>query len=134
LSIWETIIAPVEHIIDKVIPDKAANDAAKAQLEALKETDYAKQVEDDVKVQLAGLDVVKAEASGESWLQRNWRPMTALTFVWLVVSYWYGLRAANLSEALVLELFGIIKVCLGGYTVGRSVEKIAPAVAAIFKK
>jgi hypothetical protein len=132
--IWDTIVKPITDIINKVIPDKAAQDAAKAQLETLRETDYAKQIEDDVRIQLAGLDVVKAEAQGESWLQRNWRPISALTFVWLVVSYWYGLRAEGLSEALVLELFGIIKVCLGGYTMGRTAEKIAPAIIAAVKK
>ena len=128
MSIWETIVAPVTQIINKVIPDKAAQDAAKAKLEELKETDFAKQIEDDVKVQLAGLEVVKAEAQGESWLQRNWRPITALTLVWLVVSYFYGLVAPNLNVTLLMEVFGLVKICLGGYTVGRSAEKIATVV------
>jgi uncharacterized membrane protein len=131
MSIWDTIIAPVEHVIDKVIPDRAANDAAKAELERLRETDYAQQIADDVKVQVAGLEVVKAEAQGESWLQKNWRPITALVFVWLVVSYFYGLVAPNLSAALVLEIFGLIKICLGGYTIGRTGEKIAQVIPSI---
>lgn len=134
MSIWDSIVKPVTDIINKVVPDKAAQQAAIAQLEQLKETDYAKQVEDDVKVQLAGLDNVKAEASGQSWLQRNWRPMTALTFVGLVVAYWFGFTAPNLPPAEVDHLFSIIQVCLGGYTLGRTAEKIVPGIVAAIKK
>ena len=50
---------------------------------------------DQVKAQ-AG--VVTAEATGESWLQRNWRPITMLSFVGLLFLYWFGVQPANVSE------------------------------------
>ena len=46
-----------------------------------------------------------------------------LTFVGLIVAHWLGFTAENLSEGQVLALLGIVKVGLGGYVVGRSVEK-----------
>ena len=33
---------------------------------------------------------VQAEAKGESWLQRNWRPLTMVWFSFLVGAYWFG--------------------------------------------
>lgn len=72
--------------------------------------------------------VIVAEAQGEGFLQRNWRPITMLVFLWLIVSYFYGWYGVNFSEALAIQLFELIKIGLGGYVVGRSVEKVAPSV------
>lgn len=67
--------------------------------------------------------IIVAEAQGGSWLQRNWRPVTMLTFVGLVVAHWLGYTATNLTEAERLMVLEIIKIGLGGYVVGRSAEK-----------
>lgn len=73
--------------------------------------------------------IITAEAQGQSWLQRNWRPITMLTFLVLVVCDSFGLLAFRLAgEAWTLLQFG-----LGGYVVGRSAEKIAPVVAGALK-
>lgn len=68
--------------------------------------------------------VVQAEARGESWLQRNWRPLTMIWFGVLIGGYWFGYTPPNLSEAAILSLFGLMKLGLGGYVIGRSAEKI----------
>src|SRR5205823_1139656 len=101
MGIWDIIVKPVTDIINKVVPDTAARDAAKAALEQMRESDAAKQLEDDIRVQLAGLDNVKAEAQGQSWLQRNWRPITALSFVTAVMAYWFGLTPTALPAEAV---------------------------------
>ncbi len=75
-------------------------------------------------IQKAAADVIESEATGHSWLQRNWRPITMLTFVGLIFARWVGWGADNMSEAEVLEVFSLIKIGLGGYIVGRSAEKI----------
>ncbi|WP_444904990.1 3TM-type holin [Microbulbifer sp. CnH-101-E] len=75
----------------------------------------------------AATQVITAEAGGESWLQRNWRPVTMLTFVGLTVFHWLGWAAPNLSENQTLALLEIVKIGLGGYVVGRSVEKATVA-------
>ena len=71
--------------------------------------------------------IINTEAKGESWLQRNWRPMTMLFFVGLVGARWMGLTT-EVTPELELELMGLIKIGLGGYVVGRSAEKIVKAV------
>lgn len=68
--------------------------------------------------------IITAEAMSENILTSTWRPITMLIFVGLVVAHWFGFTAENLTEAMVLQLFSIVKVGLGGYVVGRSVEKV----------
>ena len=69
-------------------------------------------------------DVVKAEAQGESWLQRNWRPLTMLMFVGLIGAHWLGMTPHTLSDAHVTGVLDIVQIGIGGYVIGRSAEKI----------
>lgn len=108
-------------VIDRVFPDKEAADKAKLELLALQNTSEAKMLEHQ-------MSSILAEANGESWLQRNWRPLTMLTFVSLVVAKWLGFTAPGITEALELKLFDIIQIGLGGYVIGRSAEKVAKAL------
>ena len=41
-------------------------------------------------IERAAAEVVKAEAQGQNWLQRTWRPITMLVFVALIVARWLG--------------------------------------------
>lgn len=73
--------------------------------------------------------IITAEAQGNSWLQRTWRPITMLTFLVLVVCDSFGWLPFRLAE----QAWELLKLGLGGYVVGRSVEKVAPAVVAAVK-
>jgi len=42
----------------------------------------------------------------------------------LIGGHWFGVTPDNLSDEAVLSLFGLIKLGLGGYVLGRSAEKI----------
>lgn len=79
-------------------------------------------------------EVVKTEAESEYWLTANWRPLTMLTFVALIVARWLGFAAIGMSESEYLSLYDLIKIGLGGYVVGRSAEKIVPQVAEIWAR
>lgn len=85
-------------------------------------------------IELAAADVVKAEAQSAYWLTANWRPITMLVFVSLVVARWMGWTAPGMTEAEYLSIYDLIKIGLGGYVIGRSAEKIVPALAAALKK
>jgi hypothetical protein len=74
-------------------------------------------------------EIIRAEAQSESWLARNWRPLVMLTFTALIVARWMGYSAPNISESEILALWDIVQLGLGGYAIGRSVEKVAPALA-----
>ena len=73
--------------------------------------------------------IVQAEAASGHWLASNWRPLLMLTFGALIVARWFGWAAPNLTEAEYLKLWGIVELGLGGYVIGRSAEKILPAMA-----
>ncbi|MBU1674489.1 holin family protein [bacterium] len=84
-------------------------------------------------IERAAAEVVKAEAQGQSWLQRTWRPITMLVFVGLIVARWLGWSAPNLGEAEVLKLWDIVEIGLGGYVIGRSAEKVLPGIVQSLK-
>src|SRR6266403_3237491 len=50
--------------------------------------------------------VILAEAQGGSWLQRNWRPITMMTFLVLVVCDSFGLLAFRLAA----EAWSLLKI------------------------
>lgn len=85
-------------------------------------------------LETAAASIVKAEAESENWLTSSWRPILMLVFGSLIVARWFGFTAPGITEAVELKLWGILEVGIGGYVIGRSVEKAAPAVAAALKK
>ena len=117
-DIITSALAPALGIVDKFVADK----------------DKSAQLKFEISNSLIGLDakivdaqksVIVAEAQGESWMQRNWRPTTMLTFTGLIVAHWLGYTPENLPESQVMALLDIVKIGLGGYVVGRSAEKFA---------
>ncbi len=73
---------------------------------------------------MAGRGFGKTRA-GASWLQRNWRPLTMLSFLGLVIADAFGMLAFRLAD----QAWLLLQIGLGGYVVGRSVEKISPQIA-----
>jgi len=64
--------------------------------------------------------VIVAEAGGKSWLQRNWRPVTMMCFLVLVILDSFGW----LPNKLAPQAWTLLSIGLGGYVVGRSAEKV----------
>jgi hypothetical protein len=67
--------------------------------------------------------IIRAEATGESWLQRNWRPLTMLAFLVILFLYWFGVEPDGLTQETINAVFRLLQLGIGGYIVGRSVEK-----------
>lgn len=118
-----------KSVAGKFFPDPA-HEAKRNELQMALQ---AAVLERSAEIEKAAADIVRAEAQGASVLQRNWRPVTMLTFVALIVARWMGYSAPNISEAEVIELWEIVRIGLGGYVIGRSAEKIVPAVVAARK-
>jgi hypothetical protein len=85
-------------------------------------------------IEQAAANIVNTEAGSSHWLAANWRPITMLTFLALIVARFFGWTAPNISEPEYIKLWELVQIGLGGYVVGRSVEKIAPAIADVLKK
>lgn len=114
-------------LIDRLWP--SPEDAAKAKVQLLEMAQKGELAE-----LTARAEIVKQEAASSSWLAASWRPITMLVFTALIVARWFGWAAPDLSEAEYLKLWDIVQLGLGGYVVGRSIEKIAPTIAGAVKK
>jgi hypothetical protein len=135
---WQLLLPAITSVLDRVIPDPVA--AADAKLKALTLAQSGQLAEmDTVKaLALAQIDVNKADASGSSPMQRNWRPMIgwvcAAALAWDMIIKPLALTAWVLSghaapvlpdlstEQLYSLLFGLLG--LGGL---RTVEKVKGA-------
>jgi hypothetical protein len=74
--------------------------------------------------------IIEAEAKSGNVLTSSWRPITMLTFLALVVCDQFGLLTFRLAE----DAWTLLQIGLGGYVVGRSVEKVVPAMTKAMKK
>lgn len=70
--------------------------------------------------------IITAESTGQSWIQRNWRPITMLTFLAFFVMDSF----AWLPTPLAKEAWILLQIGLGSYVAGRSAEKL-PSNAAV---
>jgi hypothetical protein len=120
------ILPGVFKEVDKAVPDQDLGAKLKAGIQAAV-------LSADVSALEAQAAVVTAEARGESWLQRNWRPLTMMVFVaivfnnYLLAPYLQAMFGWSVSLATPPDLWALIKIGLGGYVVGRSAEKCVAA-------
>jgi hypothetical protein len=122
------IVNTVGTVIKKIIPDK---DLAK-KLESEISLKLLSQDSDEFKVHLQeAASIIRAEANSQSWLARNWRPMLMCLFGLIVFNNYvlYPYLKLFFAQAPVLEvpadMWGLLKIGIGGYVVGRSAEKVA---------
>ena len=113
-----SVIPLVGKVLDRVLPDKQAREAAKLQLAELEQSGELQEI-------ATKANVVMAEIQGDSWLQKSWRPIVMLWLSGLVGAHWFGFTPENLTEDAIEGLFTLVQLGLGGYVVGRSAEKVA---------
>lgn len=77
--------------------------------------------------------IIIAETQSQSWLTRNWRPLTMVSFVVAILSHWYGLTPDTLTEEQVQSMYTLVTLGITGYIGGRSIEKAAGSVAKILR-
>jgi hypothetical protein len=121
-------LAPIiGQIVSSLFPDP--KEKAQAEAEAMRQL-LAHQAD----IESAAAKIINTEAASTHWLAANWRPLTMIVFVGLIVARWFGWAAPGLAEAEYIKLWSIVEFGLGGYVVGRSVEKIAPSIASSLKR
>ena len=77
-------------------------------------------------------EIIVAEAKSEHFLTSTWRPITMLTFVFIIANnyiiapYVSALFSFDMPTLqLTQEMWELIKIGLGGYVVSRGAEKVA---------
>ncbi|MCX7871631.1 MAG: holin family protein, partial [bacterium] len=77
-SFISQIVKPVGDIIDNLTTTDEEKMKLKIELTKIENELAGKIIELEGKVVESQAEVLKAEAQGNSWLQRNWRPITML--------------------------------------------------------
>ena len=81
--------------------------------------------EQQLKLQQLQTEIILAEANG-NWLQRSWRPILMLSFGFIVIYVKFIAPLFSLPiPPLEDEFWDLLQLGIGGYVVGRSVEKVA---------
>ncbi len=146
---WNVLIAPVAgvfgkalDIIDDMVPDKDLAAKLKAGLK-MRFREIASG--EFVTLVKARTSIIMAEAKG-GWLQRNWRPMLMVLFGIIIANnflihpyialFWPG---KSIALTIPPDMWALLKLGIGGYIVGRSVEKVSNGglsniVKKVFKK
>lgn len=115
-------------VVDELVTDKDQANELKAKIKSQIESHAHAQDLAELKAQTS---LVGGEIRGESWLQRNWRPLLMLVVITIIANNYIFVPylAAIWPEYVhVLELPGglwaLLNVGVGGYVGGRTVEKL----------
>lgn len=121
-AIGGPIIKGIFGTVDQLVEDK--------DLAAKIKSDLQTKVLDIMQIEIkAASNIIMAEINSDSWLAKNWRPLTMMIFVAIIANNYliYPYLSLFWSVAPKLEIppdmWGLLKIGLGGYVVGRSVEK-----------
>ena len=118
---FPAIIAPLLTgllgVVDKAVEDKDQASQIKARLGEMAMSGHMKELE-------AAASIIVAEAQGESWLQRNWRPLLMVLFGVIIANNYIVVPIFNTPAAEIPpDMWDLLKLGVGGYVVGRTVEK-----------
>lgn len=133
MAVWpflSGLIQPVTQLIDEMHTSDEERLQVKSKLFEMQSAMAAQMLNYEARLVETKTKVIAAEAQGASWMQRNWRPLTMLTFLGLIVSDTFGLTEFRLAQ----EAWTLLQIGLGGYVVGRSAEKIIPKVTELMRK
>lgn len=122
-------LGAVNDILGKFITDPQTKLQASLELTKAQNDLTVKLAELDAEWAKTQGDVITTEAKSESWITRNWRPLTMLVFVFIVafnfiLSPLFSLKALPIPP----DMWELLKLGIGGYVIGRSAEKTVPAI------
>jgi len=121
------LIKPVTDLVDQLHTSDDERLEAKAILLQFQTSLMSKTLDYEKQIAQSQRDIIVSETQANSWLTRSWRPITMLTFVLLVV--WSQFTGMEVPD----DLWFVIKLGLGGYVGGRSVEKSVASVVKVMK-
>ena len=118
-SLVGSIFEPAAKLIDNLHTSDEERLQIKQEMFNLQVRAFQKAEEYESQLLDAKKTIITAEAQSQSVLARNWRPVTMLVFLVLVVADSLALLPNPLAE----EAWLLLQLGLGGYVAGRSVEK-----------
>jgi hypothetical protein len=128
LSFISGLIKPITALVDDLHTSDEERLEAKGVLLELQTGLMSQTLAYEQKLAESQASIIVAEATANSWLTRTWRPITMLTFVFLVVYSQFT------GTVIPPDMWTVIKIGLGGYLGGRSVEKSVGAITEVMKR
>lgn len=116
------ITGPLFDVLDQVVTDKDEANRLKTEIQA-------QLIDSQNSVLKAQMQIILAEAQGDSWAQRNWRPVLMLVIVaiignnYLIAPYLGAMFGVGLTLPLPERLWDLMTLGVGGYVAGRTVDK-----------
>jgi len=136
IPVWLSgLFGPVADLIDDLHTSKEEKMQIESAMTIALTGAADKILEYESKLAEARANIIIAEAKGESWLQRNWRPLLMCNFG-LIITWNYvvvpiaswGLGASVPPVTMPGDMWDVLKIGVGGYIVGRSGEKITKTI------
>ena len=127
LGFLSKVLEPITGLVDKLHTSDDERLEAKAVLLQLQTSLMSQTLDYEKQIAQSQRDIIVAETQANSWLTRSWRPITMLTLVAMVVVAQFS------SMEIPPDLWFVIKLGLGGYVGGRSVEKSVASVVKVMK-
>ena len=118
------LFKPVSKMIDDVHTSEEEKLQIKREMSKVQSNIQLKVLDYEREMINAKTSVITSETQGQSWMQRNRRPITMLTFLGLVVCDCFGLLTFRLAP----EAWTLLQIGMGGYVIGRSCEKVLPKI------
>lgn len=137
LNLIEQVFEPAVKLIDEMHTSDEEKLSAKAKLSVIQGNVISNALAYEQAQFEAKKEIIVAEANSESFLTRNWRPITMLMCMFSVMAYWFGLTpkdVPHLTPEVIDSMFTLVQIGVGGYIVGRSAEKVAPSVVNALKQ
>lgn len=136
---FKDILDGVGGIIDKFVTTPEEKLKAQLALSQMANEFQLKSMELDKEWAIQQATVITAEAKSESWIAANWRPLTMLTFVFIIAYNYIISPIFDVTRLeIVPDMWQLLKIGLGGYIFGRTAEKVSadvvPAIIASKKK
>lgn len=118
------LVGAVGGIIDDLHTSQEEKDEAKLKLAVLEAEYQVQLMQHEATIIAEAGETVRAEIGGDSWLQRSWRPLLMLVFTYIIAHNYvivpvFGITAAEIPP----DMWQLLKIGVGGYVGGRSVEK-----------
>lgn len=132
MSILSAIFQPIADAVGGIVSEIVVDKDQRLQLEAALRTKlmdvWSTQVD-------AAQAVIVAEAQGESWMQRNWRPSLMFLIMFLLlfngmivplIDTIWGVKLPILEaySAIPEKMWSLLQIGIGGYIVSRGGEKM----------
>lgn len=121
LGFISDIFKPAAALIDELHTSEEETLKIKEAMFKMEQATTLKLMEYESQLLTARTDIIKSEANSASWIARNWRPITMLSFLALVILDSFSW----LPNPLAKEAWTMLQLGLGGYVFGRSAEKVA---------